>query len=368
VCVAAVSRFYYFNFEDERLINFTVADFQSLQETFVELFGVQKTYYFDEIQNIDGWERFVRRLYNNGNKIYITGSNATLFSDELGTRLTGRYLPLSVYPFAFSEIVKTHSAELVSSVLSTTQIGRVKKLFNEYYQFGGMPDYVKYQQIEYLHSLYESILYRDIITHYKISNPKPIKELVFYLASNCSKEITFNSLRKVIGVGSVTTVSDYCFYLENSYLCFFVNRYSESVKSQMQSPKKVYFIDHVLAKTVGFHFSEEKGRVLENIVFIELKRRGLEIFYYRDKKECDFLIRTKGKITSAIQVCQHLDSDKTKQREEEGLIEALARYSLKEGYILTDADEAVVTIQRDKVNYKITIMPIWKWLLTENEL
>lgn len=355
---------YYISFEDERLITFDVADFQLLQEIFIELYGVEKTFFFDEIQNIEDWELFVRRLYNNGNKIFITGSNASLFSDELGTRLTGRYIALTIYPYSFYEYSKDQISEFVDkNPWSTTHTGKIRKAFSEYCLLGGFPEYVKYQQDDYLHSLYESIIYRDIVARYNISNAKVIKELVFYLASNCSKEMTYSALQKLLGLGSATTVSDYCSYLENSYLCFFVNRYSESVKAQMRSPKKVYFIDHALAKIIGFRFSEETGRMLENIVFIELKRRNYEVYYHKENKECDFLVRKNGKIIAAIQVCQSMIDSKTKQREIDGLLEALTRYSFDEGYILTEGEEEIIEIQYDTRNVKIIVLPIWKWLL-----
>lgn len=351
---------YYFNFEDERLINFRIDDFQLLQQVLVELYGVQKNYYFDEIQNISGWELFIRRLYNNQNKIYITGSNASLFNEKLGTSLTGRYIPVQIYPFSFYEFLNNKDSSLVNQTIwSTIQIGKIKNYFNQYYQLGGFPEYVKYEQIDYLQSLFEGILYRDIIARHKISHVKSIKELIHFLASNCSKEFTYNSLRKFLGVGSVSTISDYCHYLEDSYLCSFVNRYSESVKIQMQSPKKVYFVDHVLAKTIGFRFSEDAGRVLENIVYIELKRRDFEVYYYRENKECDFLVRKNAQIISAIQVCVNLSEPKTKQREIEGLLEVMTRYSLKEGLILTTHDEEVIHFEDKKIN----ILPLWKWLI-----
>lgn len=354
---------YYFNFEDERLIDFSVADFQLLQEVFIELFGLQKTYYFDEIQNIPDWELFVRRLYNAGNKIYITGSNASLFSEELGTRLTGRYIKIAIFPFSFQEFLQHKDATIFNkTVLSTTQTGQMKHYFRQYCEFGGFPEYIKYQQTDYLRSLFEGILYRDIISRYKLSNPKPIRELIYYLASNCSKEMTFNSLRKLLGLGSATTVSDYCSYLENGYLCFFVNRYSESVKIQMQSPKKVYFIDHVLAKTIGFRFSNDIGRMLENVVYIELRRRNFEVFYHHNIKECDFLIRKNGVIFTVIQVCKSLTEIKTRQREIDGLMEAMTCYALEEGIILTESEEDTFKIQQE-LNYTIKVMPIWKWLL-----
>ncbi len=360
---------YYFNFEDERLVNFAIADFQMLQEVFIELFGLQKTYYFDEIQNIPDWELFVRRLYNSGNKIYITGSNASLFSEELGTRLTGRYISLTIYPFSFYEFLHHKEPLLLNQVaLSTIQTGQIKHCFRHYCELGGFPEFISYQQTDYLRSLFEGILYRDIVSRYKLSNPKPIKALVFYLASNCSKEMTYNALRKLLGIGSATTVSDYCGYLENSYLCFFVSRYSESVKLQMQSPKKVYFIDHVLAKIIGFRFSEDIGRMLENMVYIELKRRNFDIYYHREMKECDFLIRENGVMLMAIQVCKSIADPATRQREIDGLVEALERYSLNEGFILTEDEEETISVMREPSNkkqsgYKINVIPIWKWLL-----
>lgn len=358
---------YYFNFEDERLAIFKTDDFQRLYEIFIELFGEQATFYFDEIQNIDGWEMFVRRLYNAGNKIYITGSNATLLSEELGTRLTGRYIKLTVYPFSFKELVTYEFPDLIKKkMLSTKESGKLRKLFIEYCTYGGIPEYNRNRQTEYLHSLYESIIFRDIVARYKLTNAEVLKKLVYFLASNCSKEMTYNSLKKLLGLGSATTVSDYCGYLENSYLCFFMNRYSSSVKTQQQSPKKVYFVDHVLAKIIGFRFSDDIGRMLENIAYIELKRRGKNIYYHKDSKECDFVIQEGVKITEAIQVAQNLTDLGTRQREIEGLLEALEQYSLNKGLILTEFDEGEEIITKANNKYHISICPLWKWLLDVN--
>jgi predicted AAA+ superfamily ATPase len=354
---------YYINFDDDRLVQFQLADFQILLELFIELFGLQETFYFDEIQNIPGWERFIRRLHNQGNKIYITGSNATMFSKELGTRLTGRYIQIELYPFSFKEYTNFEQANLLKiSKLTTNQKGQLKKLFNTFSLLGGIPEFFLYQQSAYLHSLYESILYKDIIVRYKV-NERAIKELVFYLASNVSKEITYNSLRKMLGLASASTVSDYCTYLENSFLCFFINRYDYSLKKQLQYAKKVYFIDQALAKTVGFRISEDSGRLLENIVFLELKRRYQEIYFHKANKECDFLVRQNGRISIVMQVCLQLSNPETKRREIAGLTEALELYDLKTGYIITEDEENTETITYKNKKYTIQIMPIWKWLL-----
>lgn len=359
---------YYFNFEDERLAEFTVNHFQMLYEVFIELFGVQKTFYFDEIQNVDGWEMFVRRLYNSGNKIYITGSNANLFSEELGTRLTGRYISIAIYPISFKEYLAYKDNTLLEAHLfSTSKIGQIKKIFSEYCIEGGIPDYIQNKNQDYLHSLFESILYRDIVVRYKLPNAVLIKKLIFYLASNCSKDMTYNALKNTFEAGSSTTISDYCHYLENSYLCFFISRYSDSVKLQIQSPKKVYFVDPAIAKILGFKISEDEGRILENIIFLELKRRGLEIYYHRELKECDFIVRHGYKTIQAIQVCKALGNDKTKQREMAGLMEALIRFSLKEGFIITEYEDYVETIEHENELYKIKVMPAWRWLAFSEE-
>lgn len=362
----ATERDYYFNFEDERLATFMSAHFQMLYEVMLELYGEQHTFYFDEIQNIAGWEMFVRRLYNAGNKIFITGSNAALFSEELGTRLTGRYLSLRVYPFSFYEYAHYKIPQLLNKqLLSSKEIVMMRRLFHEYSQYGGIPEYSKHREIDYLQSLYESIIYRDIVSRYNITNVTALKQLVFYLASNCGKEVTFSSLKKMLGLGSSTTVSDYCRYLENSYLSFFVNRYSCSIKSQQQSPKKVYFVDHALAKIVGFRFSEDLGRLLENIIFIELKRRGYTIFYHREDKECDFIVQEGTEVLMAIQVCQTLSNMQTKQRELAGLLEAMKRFSLSSGVIITENEEGEEEIVEGHHRYKIIILPAWKWLTSQ---
>lgn len=357
---------YYINFDDERLIKFSTEDFQMLLEVFIELYGEQKTFYFDEIQNVKGWERFVRRLHDNGYKVYVTGSNASMFSKELGTHLTGRYVQMELYPFSFHEYVQYKDKDLLSSgPYGTTVKGKLKRLFRSYSMEGGIPEYVRTLEPEYLKSLYESVLYRDILVRYRISQERPIKELVYYLASNLGKEISYNNLKNLIGVGSPTTVSDYCFYLENSFLGFLINGYDRSLKRQIQSHKKLYWVDTALAHTVGFRFSPDRGRALENIVFIELKRRAKEIYFHHGKKECDFILRKGITIEQAIQVSSSLDQPETLQREKEGLIEAMEAYHLREGLILTEDQEKEEIVSMGRRKCRIHIQPVWKWLLGE---
>jgi uncharacterized protein len=349
----------YFNFDDERLVNFQLEDFEVLMEVFIELFGKQSTFYFDEIQNIEGWERFVSRLKDQGNKVFIAGSNAKLLSKELGTHLTGRYIQFEVYPLSFKEILRHKHKELIGKkALSSIDKGLIQRLFSEYLIHGGIPDYFKYRKEEYLKDLYEGILYRDIIARYNLSSEKPLRELVYYFASNIGKEFSFSKLAELLGISS-NTIKSYCSYLEQCYLCFFLNRYSHSLKKQIQYNKKCYMVDSALISKVGFRVSEDKSRFLENIVLLELKARGKEVFFHKDQKECDFIVREGSRISKAIQVSVHLGTGKIKNREIAGLVEAMNSYGLKSGFILTEAEEEIIEIDF----YQIQVLPIWKWLL-----
>jgi uncharacterized protein len=352
---------YYLNFDDDRLVQFQIEDFQMLLEVLIELFGDQSTFYFDEIQNVEGWERFIRRLYDQGKKIYITGSNARLLSQELGTHLTGRYIQFEAYPLSFEEIINHKlPGVLTKKALATSDIGMIQHHFSNYLKNGGIPEYVKFEKPEYLKELLDGILYRDIITRYKIQDEKTLREVVYYLASNIGKEFSYTNLAKVVGLSSPHTVANYCTYLEKCYLYFFVSRYSHSLKQQIQYNKKCYMIDPALIRTAGFRVSEDRGRLLENIVFLHLRMKTKEIYFHKDKKECDFIIREGYQITQAIQVTTNLSNEETRQREIAGLIEAMKSYNLSEGIILTENEQNTLEIE----GWRILVIPIWKWLLS----
>ncbi|MCK5583408.1 MAG: ATP-binding protein [Elusimicrobiales bacterium] len=351
---------YFLDFDDERLIDFSVNDFQLLYEVFLELFGEQKVFYFDEIQNISGWERFIRRLHDNGNKVYITGSNASMLSRELGTHLTGRFIEICLYPFSFTEFLKFKKFEYNHNLhLNTQEKIKLKRMFNEYLRLGGFPSYIKTEDNDYLKSLYESIIYRDIIVRYKLPQEKPLKEVVHYCASNIAKEISFNSMKDIAGIKSSTSIKEYFEYLENSFFVFLLNRFDYSLKKQIYFNKKVCFCDMAMANNIGFHFSEDFGRVLENIVFLQLQRQGKEIYFHKSKVECDFLVKEKNRIIMAIQVSRSLKNKETRDREIFGLIDAIKQYKLKSGLILTEDEEGDIK----EGGYNIKIMPVWKWLL-----
>lgn len=352
----------FMNFDDERLVNFTVADFQILHETFIELFGDQNVFYFDEIQNIPGWERFVRRLHDNGNKVFLTGSNATMLSRELGTHLTGRYLSFELFPFSFHEYL-TYTGHILSTKQLHSTAGRslLQRQFNDYFQTGGFPGYLKTKNEEYLKSLYQSILYRDVMVRNRLTNEKELLELIYFLASNTAKLSSNNSLTKIVGVKNATTIRNYIEFLENTYLLFQIYKFDHSVKKQIRNAKKTYFIDNALVKKLGFLFSDESGRLLENLIFIELKRRGKEVFYHANRKECDFIIKQGTQIIQALQVCHTFDSPDTFNRELSGLMDAISTYQLQEGYIITSYTEDEILHE----NKKIHVKPAWKWLLED---
>lgn len=350
---------YYLNFDDERLIPFSVSDFQQLDEIFHELYGLKDTYYFDEIQNIQGWERFVRRMHDSGKKIYITGSNAHLLSKELGTHLTGRFIQSTLYPFSFKEFLKLNKIQFTQNDFYQTEgKANFKKAFNFYLINGGFPEYLRTKNAEYIKALYESLLYRDILVRYNISNEKVMRELMLFIFSNIGKQISYSKLKSILGVKSQTTIKEYFSYLENSYLVFLISKQSYSLKENVFANKKVYLIDNSIAYNLGYRYSNDTGRFLENLILVELKRRNEDIYYFSDKYECDFVLKEGTSIRQAIQVCYELNSD-NRDREYHGLLEVLKYFDLKDGLIITYDQEEDVTVEEKNIK----ILPVWKWLL-----
>ena len=351
--------YYFVNFEDERLLNFSAADFDLLHEVLVELFAEQDIFFFDEIQNVPGWERFVRRMVDKGYKLYLTGSNASLFSQELGTKLTGRYLPIELLPFSFREFLAFKETPLPKTqILTPIERGRLKRNFNQYLSKGGIPDALKYPDSSWPKVLYEDVIFRDVAARYQITEVRALKELSFYLISNVSRLISYNKVKELLKLGSVNTVKNYVDYLETAWLFLVVNRYSYSVKTQQIAPKKIYGIDTGMVRGVGFSFSENRGILLENLVYLSLRRSTKECYYYKcaNNLEVDFYLPEKRLL---IQVAQNLEDKKTKEREMEGLKRAAEELKIKKGFILTDDEKGAIK----KGGLIITIKPIYEWLL-----
>jgi len=354
---------YYCNFEDERLTDFTSKDFNMLYETFLEIFGENKVFFFDEIQNIKGWEVFVRRMYDSGNKIFITGSNASMLSKEIGTRLTGRYVPIELFPFNFREYLLFNKVKVEDkSLLLTKKRVTLKRHFNRYLEKGGVPEYLKYEERDTLSALYKDIIYRDIVARYEIREIKALRELSVYLLSNVGTMISYNRLKDMLGLGSSHTVKNFIEYLENTYLISTLPMFSYSVRKQIKNPRKIYAVDTGLLKIASIHFSANKGRFLENLVLVELKRRQKEVYYYKTENglEVDFVVRVGTKVLEVIQVTQSLANTKTKEREINALLETLKELKKKEGMILTENDEDEFVVDKKVVK----VVPIYKWLLS----
>ena len=358
---------YYFNFEDERLVDFRSNDLNDLYEVFVELYGEKKVFFFDEVQNILGWERFVRRMYDRGFKFFITGSNASLLSRELGTKLTARHVSISLYPFSFLEFMTFKGYRPSHDALSLTkERGKIKGFFQEYLKMGGMPEFLKYREREILQGTYNDIIYRDILVRYGIKEEKAFRELCFYLLSHAGGLFTYNKLKQILNLGSVNTVKSYVDYCENSYLVHTLNLFSFSLAQQILTPKKAYGIDNGFLRLLSFRFSENRGRFLENMVLVELLRRGLgEVYYFKNEKgwEVDFLVKKKTKVTRLIQVTESLREVAVREREIRALGDALSKFKLSEGLILTEDEEQLLRWE----GKRIRILPVYKWLLSKNE-
>jgi predicted AAA+ superfamily ATPase len=309
----------YFNFEEPRVYDFQFDDFIKLDEIMSEN---ADAYFFDEIQVIDNWEIFIRRLHEQGKKIFITASNASMLSKELGTKLTGRYLQNELFPFSYKEF------------LIYKKVDDSKESFFNYMQNGGFPEYLRENNIEILHQLFRDIINRDIIVRHKIKNAFAIEDMAIYLYSNIAKETSFNSLRKILKISSATTVSDFAKWLYDSYLLFFVPRFSYSSKAILMNPKKVYAVDNGLVNALTLSKNEDFGRLLENLAFLYFKRLGFEIYYFRENGECDFVLFKNRKFFNAFQITKEITKDNM-DREFSGLIEALQFFKKDTGYILT---------------------------------
>ncbi len=354
--------FCYVNFEDERFIDFKASDFEQLNEVLIEFYDNPHIYFFDEVQNILQFETFVRRLQDQGKKVVLTGSNASLLSKELGTKLTGRYKAFEVYPFSFSEYLSFERAfEKVKQYKEWFYAPEKKvkliKAFEEYCLKGGFPEYLKNNDREYIRTLFDNILYRDIIARYAIRRQKVLREMVNILATHIACLFTYNSLKKSLGLANAITIKEYISYLGNSYLFFELPKFDFSIRRQLNLPKKIYLVDPAF-HSLGSNFSMNKGNILENIVFVELKRRNKEFYYYSDAGECDFVIKEGTRIREALQVCYSINEENRK-REFHGLLEAMDHFKLKNGFILTQEQEEVHIIK----NKKIEVMPVWKWML-----
>lgn len=354
------SQFYYLNFEDDRFIQFDASDFNDLYQILVEVFGQRNIFIIDEIQNVAGWEHFVRRFMDQGFKFYISGSNAALLSRELGTLLTGRYVPIELFPFSFREFLNFQKQPIPDiNRMTTIEMAKLRKALDDYLQMGGIPDALKYPEMPILRTLYNDVLYRDIATRYRIEAVPALKELAFTLMSNPASLVSYNKLKERFKLGSVNTIKNYISYLENSWLIFSLNIYDYSVKRQQIAPKKIYGIDLGMIHSVGFQFWPDTGKLLENLVFLALRRQTAEIYYYTSPEnyEVDFYLPDRRQL---IQVTQHLNHAGTREREFRAIDAATQHIKVEQALILCESNEP----QQVVGGVPVEICSISEWLLS----
>lgn len=358
----------YFNFEDERIDknSFVLNNIiESYQELYPDI-NLDNCYFlFDEIQNINGWEKFVRRIYEQISKnIFMTGSNSKLLSREISTSLRGRSINYEIYPLNFEEYLNFLDIEI--NLNSTRSISTIINTLERFLVNGGFPELILLDsEIKYkvLQEYFNVMIFRDLIERYDITQTAILKYFCKRVISNSSKEFSVNKIyNEIKSQGykiSKDTIYEFQNYVEAIYLAIFIPKYSHSIVKQEFSMKKVYSIDTGLAASIDAFFLKNKGSVLENLVFLELIKAGKKVLYYSNNFECDFLLIENEQVCEAIQVCFDINSGDTKNREEKGLINACKKFKLKRGLILTIDDENKYTVD----GITIEIMPVYKYIL-----
>ncbi|MFY8035860.1 MAG: ATP-binding protein [Cyclobacteriaceae bacterium] len=335
---------FYLHFEDSRLAGFETDDFNRLNLEIAR--RKPPVLFFDEIQILNNWELFIRHKLDEGYKVVITGSNASLLSKELGTKLTGRHISVELFPFSYKEFLSFHKNE------------SNEKSLTEFLHKGGFPEYLKANNGSILNQLLEDILYRDIAVRYAVRNVKTLKQLAVYLLSNIAKPVSATNLTKLFEIKSTSAVLDYFAFLENAYIVQFLPLFSYSLKKQIRNPRKVYSIDLGLFTENSIVFSDENGRRIENAVYLHLRLKWKELYYFQEKKECDFVVFEKGALRQLIQVCYELTPENL-ERETMGLYHAMDFFKVTSGTIVTFRQKE--TFQKE--NKKIEVIPLDEFFL-----
>lgn len=314
------NRALYLNFEDIRLASFATDDFNRLLREIER--REMSVLFFDEIQTIPRWEIFVHQLLNEGYTLFVTGSNASLLSKELGTHLTGRHVPMELFPFSYSEY------------LSFKRLTANEESLADYLRTGGIPEYVKHPNGIILNTLIDDILIRDIAVRNSLKDVNSLRALAVYLLSNVGNLVSASKLAGMFGIKATSTFLEYFSFYQSAYLLEFVPIFNYSLKVQARNPKKVYAIDLGLVNEASAGFTDNAGHKLENLIYLHLRRQGDSICYYKGQGECDFIASRKGKVHNAIQVC-HQINEQNFTREYNGLSEAMDALNLTEGILVT---------------------------------
>lgn len=360
----------YANFEDPRFTSLDTKLMDEIFSTYKEFLAPKGDLYLflDEVQEIEQWEKWVRMMHElKKAKLVISGSNARLLSRELGTLLTGRHLDLSVFPLSFKEFLAFNGIQELDKLSLVANETDIKGLLRKYVEWGSFPEVaLSGQKKEILLNYFEDLVTKDLLRRFKVRKSQAMKSLIKYYLSNVGNPTTFSSTEKFLKL-SADTVEKFSGYFEDVYLVFFLKRFSFKVKEQEKSPRKVYAIDTGLCNAVGFHFSENTGKLAENIVFSELRRQQaqkpeMELYYWKDEhhREVDFVTKTGKNVDELIQVCWNVNDLKTKNREIRSLAKAMEELKKKEAMIITEEYEAVEDVKGNRIKY----VPLWKWLLS----
>lgn len=354
----------FINFEDERFINFSAEDFEKLYQTYLEVENPsgKKYLFFDEIQNVNGWERWINRLNEFEDvKIFITGSNASLISSSISTSLTGRNRQVQNQTFSFKEYLWLLGLNVEERDLYLPEkIVEIKRAFDNYIKLGGFPEVLKNNDITLAEQYFKDIIHRDVVSRYNIRNVKEIRELSLYLITNSGCLSSYESLRDAIDARNATTIKNYLTILEDVYLIRSLSLYDFSLKRQLYNPDKYYVNDIGFYFAVGFRFSENIGRVLESLVLQHLIRKGSEVYYWKSSRrsEIDFLVSGFENSKKTIQVTYTLTKNNF-ERETKGFAEITKQLNKIDKFILTYDEET--SLQHPTGT--ITVRPVWKWLL-----
>ncbi len=358
----------FLNFEDERL-ELEVDELDLILQSFSELYPEQNLnecyFFFDEIQNITGWEKFVRRVYDTISKnIFVTGSNSKLLSSDIATSLRGRTLVFEVYPLSFSEYLSFKDIEV--DLYSSKSLAHIKNAQAIFLKDGGFPETLfleeKYMN-KTLQEYFNVLLYKDLAERYSITNTVALKFFLKRIIASSTKQISINKIYNELKSSGIkigkNTLYDFLDYVQNIYLALTLHKHDKSLVNKELGEKKIYSIDIGLNNATEFKFSDNIGKSLENAVFLELKRNYNEIFYYKDSKsECDFIVNEKNSISQAIQVTYDMSNEDTKNREIKGLLGACKNFNLNDGVIVTyDTEDEII-----QDNIEIVIIPFYKWV------
>lgn len=357
------------NFEDQRFPEFYLGLLEEIYQTYCQYLQPTKkpTIFLDEIHNVSQWERWVRTMHELGKaKIVISGSSSKLLAGELATVLTGRHLDIVVFPLSFQEFLQFNGLNITNLLELIEKKIEIHHLWKEYSEWGGFPEVVNSsQKKELLLTYFDDIITKDIEKRYRLKKSEKLRSLARFYLTNFSNPITFNSLTTMLDT-TVPTIEKYSSYLEEAHILFFIKRFSNKVREQEKSPRKVYAIDVGLAKAIGFKLTDNFGNLAENIVAIELRRRALEhqdweVYYWKSQRqeEVDFFVKEGLKYKQLIQVCWNAEQEKTKKREIAALLKASEELPCDNLLVITENKEEQETIDNKTVSY----MPLWKWLI-----